>query len=255
LAEISVRTGKVLSSFPLYQQIAPESLYFYDGQWRLSLALADQDQSEQAINLLNTLLKTYPEDDNLIAALASIYMQDKDFSAVVAQLDSYLNKKEAKSDKIQEEQWRLYFQRGIAHERLKQWEEAEADFRQALTLAPEQPQVLNYLGYSLIDRDMKLEEAMEMVRRAAELRPKDGAIIDSLGWAYYKIGHYDEAIAALEEAVRLRPEDPTINDHLGDAYWQVGRKFEAVFQWKHALAGAPEPEELAKIEAKLKNGL
>jgi len=259
LADLEQRMRQPQAAIAFYQRLQPDSFYFRDGQWRLGLLLADMGRKEQAIELLQTLLET-SGDENLTLALASIHMQSENFGDVITLLDSHFKQREttetaANTTTAQPQEWRLFFQRGIAHERLKQWAEAEADFRHALTLSPEQPQVLNYLGYSLIDRDMKLEEALEMVRRAAQLRPKDGAIIDSLGWAYYKIGHYDEAIAALEEAVRLRPEDPTINDHLGDAYWQVGRKFEAVFQWKHALAGAPEPEELAKIEIKLKNGL
>src|SRR5690606_27647428 len=99
------------------------------------------------------------------------------------------------------------------------------------------------------------EEALDMIRKAVELRPQDGYIVDSLGWAYYKLGRYDEAVTELEKAVKLRPEDPTINDHLGDAYWRAGRQLEAAFQWNHAIVGKPEPEELVKIEEKIKNGL
>ena len=143
----------------------------------------------------------------------------------------------------------------MAEERLKEWDKAEPDFRKALELYPNQPQVLNYLGYSLIDRNEKLDEALNMVKKAAELRAQDGYIVDSLGWAYYKLKRYDEAVKTLENAVKLRPEDATINDHLGDAYWRVGRKLEATFQWNHAIAGKPEPEELAKIQEKLKTGL
>ncbi len=94
-----------------------------------------------------------------------------------------------------------------------------------------------------------------MIKKAVELRPQDGYIVDSLGWAYYMLGRYDEAVVELEKAVKLRPEDPTINDHMGDAYWRVGRLLEATFQWNHAIAGKPEPEDLVKIEAKLKKGL
>jgi len=258
LADLEQKMGQPQAAISFYQGLRDESFYSRDGQWRLGLLLADQGREGEAIDMLQNLL-TANMDESLLVALASIHMQSKNFSEVITLLDSYINTPEAteltSDERAQSQKWRLFFMRGIAHERLQHWTEAEADFRQALLISPEQPQVLNYLGYSLIDRDMKLEEALEMVRRAAELRPKDGAIVDSLGWAYYKIGHYEEAIAALEEAVRLRPEDPTINDHLGDAYWQVGRKFEAVFQWKHAIAGAPEPEELAKIETKLKTGL
>ena len=137
--------------------------------------------------------------------------------------------------------------RGIAYERTRQWDKAEPNFRKALELFPDQPQVLNYLGYSWVDMNMNLEEGLEMIRKAVDLRPQDGYIVDSLGWAYYRLGRYDEAVEELEKAVRLRPEDPTINDHLGDAYWRVGRKLEAQFQWNHARDLKPEPDDLEKI--------
>jgi tetratricopeptide (TPR) repeat protein len=115
--------------------------------------------------------------------------------------------------------------------------------------------VLNYLGYSWVDQGLHMSEGMDMIRRAVDQRPDDGYIVDSLGWAYYRIGNYDEAVKNLERAVELKPEDPTINDHLGDAYWHVGRTLEAHFQWSHAKDLKPDPEDLPKIEAKLKNGL
>ncbi len=115
--------------------------------------------------------------------------------------------------------------------------------------------MLNYLGYSWIDQGVHLEQGMDMIRRAVEQRPDDGYIVDLLGWAYFKTGNYDEAVKNLERAVELKPEDPTINDHLGDAYWRVGRFLEAHFQWSHAKDLKPEPEDLPKIEAKLKDGL
>ena len=115
--------------------------------------------------------------------------------------------------------------------------------------------VLNYLGYSLIEKKLNLQEAMEMVKKAVELRPNDGYIIDSLGWAYYQLGDYEQAVIHIERAVELLPADPIIAEHLGDAYWRVGRKLEAKFQWQHARDNKPEPVDLARIEGKLKDGL
>ncbi len=151
--------------------------------------------------------------------------------------------------------WSLYYVRGIAYERSKQWDKAEADLKKALELSPEQPLVMNYLGYSWIDQGINLEEGMKLIRRAVELRPDDGYIVDSLGWAHYRLGKFEDAVRELERAVELRPQDPVMNDHLGDAYWRVGRKIEAGFQWSHARDLKPEPEDLKKIEAKLKDGL
>ena len=119
--------------------------------------------------------------------------------------------------------WVIFYFRGICYERSKQWPKAEADLKKALELFPEQPHVLNYLGYSWIDQGVNLDEGMDMIKRAVQQRPDDGYIVDSLGWAYFRIGNYDEAAKQLERAIELKPEDPTINDHLGDAYWRVGR--------------------------------
>jgi len=151
--------------------------------------------------------------------------------------------------------WPLFYDRGIALDRAHNWPRAEADFLKALELSPNQPYVLNYLGYSWVDQGVNLDEAMNMIRRAVEQRPDDGYIVDSLGWAYYRIGNFDEAVKNLERAVDLKPEDPTINEHLGDAYWRVGRKLEAGFQWAHARDLKPDPEDLPKIEAKIRDGL
>jgi len=127
--------------------------------------------------------------------------------------------------------------------------------KKALELYPEQPHVLNYLGYSWIDQGVHLDDGMSMIKRSVEQRPDDGYIVDSLGWAYYRLGNYDEAVKNLERAVELKPVDPTINDHLGDVYWKVDRMLEAKFQWSHARDLKPDPDELKTIEEKLKNGL
>jgi Flp pilus assembly protein TadD len=158
-------------------------------------------------------------------------------------------------EKAEKGHWQIFYFRGICFERAKQWANAEADFKKSLELFPDQPQVLNYLGYSWIDQGVNLEDGMKMIRRAVEQKPDDGYIVDSLGWAYYRIGNYEESTKHLERAVELRPEDPTINDHLGDVYWKVGRQLEAKFQWSHAKDLKPEPEELVKIEEKLRFGL
>jgi tetratricopeptide (TPR) repeat protein len=159
------------------------------------------------------------------------------------------------------EHWTVIYFRAIAHERAGNWNLAEADFRAALRLEPDHPSVLNYLGYSLIEQGQNLDEALEMVRKAVELRPNDGYIVDSLGWANYQLGDYEEAVKHLERAINLPcgdhqcSSDPVINDHLGDAYWRVGRKIEARFQWRHARDSKPEPEDLENIQRKLADGL
>lgn len=149
--------------------------------------------------------------------------------------------------------WRSYYSRGAAREQLDRWPEAEADLRRALEISPDQPEVLNYLGYSWVDRGEHLQDGLAMIRRAAESRPMSGAIIDSLGWAYYRLGDFPQAVDWLEGAVRLEPADPTLNDHLGDAYWRVGRRIEARFQWQRAMTLDPDDPEAIRV--KIENGL
>lgn len=145
--------------------------------------------------------------------------------------------------------------RGIAHERAGAWPRAEADFKQALELSPEQPYVMNYLAYTWVEQGKDLPAARRMLERAVELRPNDGNIVDSLGWALFKMGDLPGAIRWLERAVELEPRNSVINDHLGDAYWAAGREREARFQWTRALGLEPEPADLVKITAKLRDGL
>jgi Flp pilus assembly protein TadD len=151
--------------------------------------------------------------------------------------------------------WGLWFLRGSMKERAQDWPGAEADLRRALSLSPDEPVVLNYLGYSLLDRGLKPEEARMLIEKAASLRPGDGGIIDSLGWSQYQQGLYPEAVETLERASELEPTDPTVTDHLGDAYWQMGRRIEARFRWQAALAMDPAADQAARIRAKLDYGL
>jgi tetratricopeptide (TPR) repeat protein len=151
--------------------------------------------------------------------------------------------------------WNIYYQRGIAYERLKEWPKAEPNFRTALVLQPDQPQVMNYLGYSWVDMNMNLDQALDLIRKAVDLRPGDGYIVDSLGWAYYRLGKFEDAVRELEKAVALKPDDAVLNDHLGDAYWRAGRKLEATFQWAHARDMKPDEDVMAKVQKKLAEGL
>ena len=151
--------------------------------------------------------------------------------------------------------WPLYYSRGVCLERLGRWPEAEADMRKALDLNPDEPQVLNYLGYSFVDRGEHLDEALEMIQRAVLARPDSGYIVDSLAWAYFRLGRYQEALVPMEKASLLEPVDPIVTDHLGDVYWAVGRKLEARFQWRRALSYKPEDKDALRIRRKLEIGL
>ena len=151
--------------------------------------------------------------------------------------------------------WRLLYARGVSLERAGRWPEAERDLKAALALNPNEPELLNYLGYSWIDRNENLSEALEMVRRAVSQNPRSGAMVDSLGWAYFRLGDFTKAVEILEQAVELEPGDPELNNHLGDAYWRVGRRDEAGFQWKRVLTLDPDPKIRADAERKLAQGL
>jgi tetratricopeptide (TPR) repeat protein len=213
-------------------------------------------KSEDAISYLGKLMKEHPDDVDAVMALGNVQRARKKFAEAA---ETY-----AKAISIvgepQRAHWILYFYRGTSYERSKQWDKAEPDLKKALELVPDsQPaakaQVMNYLAYSWVDQNLNIDEAFKMLTRAVELSPRDGMIIDSLGWAYYRMGRYDDAVRELEKAVELKPGDPTINDHLGDAYWKIGRKLEAKFQWDHAKVSDPEQEELVKILKKIDNGL
>jgi tetratricopeptide (TPR) repeat protein len=205
----------------------------------------------EAIRRLNNIVQLNPEDIDAVSVLGDLLRADKQYAASA---DAY-TKALAVSEGDSPGDWRFYYVRGIAYERSDSFDLAVADFLRALELNPDQPQVLNYLGYSWVDKGMNLERALAMIEKAIEGAPNDGYIIDSLGWAYYRLGRFEEAVAKLEEAAILRPIDPEINDHLGDAYWRVGRKLEARFQWNVAYAMDTEGNVKARIEPKLEGGL
>ncbi|WP_074380923.1 tetratricopeptide repeat protein [Bartonella doshiae] len=248
LANISARLGDPRKAIKLYRALPPQSPYYKDGQLQLAFLLADINHNE-AIKLLTFLRKKFPHDRHILITLAAIYMQNNKFSEAAKVLDRTI----VQIQNFQRDDWKLFYQRGIAFERLQKWSQAEIDLRKALEFYPDQPQILNYLGYSLVERDQKLEESLRMLQKASALQSQNSYILDSLGWAYYKLKQYDQAVKILEKAVKLQPEDPTLNDHLGDAYWQVGRKREAVFQWNHAIDG--EAKNSKNIQKKLKFGL
>ncbi|WP_420414669.1 tetratricopeptide repeat protein [Roseibium sp.] len=209
------------------------------------------DKLDEARSHLSALIKDDPSDLEAGIALGNILRAHEIYDDAEEIYTSSLDT----IDKLEQQHWLLLYFRGISRERLNKWDLAEADFRKALELEKDQPLVLNYLGYSLVDQGLKLDEALNMIKTAVELRPTDGYIVDSLGWVYYRLGRYEEAVVELERAIELRPADPVINDHLGDAYWMVGRKNEARFQWNHARDLGPEDKELPKILDKIANGL
>jgi tetratricopeptide (TPR) repeat protein len=235
----------------IYEHVPLNSPLQRNAQIQLAMNLDALDHTDEAKAHLEKLIAANPGDLEAIMALGNVLRARKQF----AECAEVYSKGVDTLTKDEKSNWVIYYYRGICYERAKQWPKAEADLKKSLELYPEQPHVLNYLGYSWIDQGVHLDEGMSMIKRAVDQRADDGYIVDSLGWAHYRLGHMDEAVKQLERAVELKPEDPTINDHLGDAYWRVGRVLEAQFQWSHARDLKPEPEDLVKIEAKLKSGL
>jgi len=214
-------------------------------------ALFFQGKEDAAIEVLRALTKSNPNDLQLQTTLGNTLRRSLKFSeAANAYTKSikFLKEKNLKS-------WFEYYARGICYERLGDWQLAEKDFRNALELNPNQPSLLNYFGYSLVEKGIHLDEALQLIKRAVEKQPDDGYITDSLGWALYRLGKYSEAVIQMERAVELMPLDPIVNDHLGDVYWVVNRRNEAEFQWKRALSLDPEKKDELRIFKKLDIGL
>lgn len=251
LASLAEQQSEPEKAIGFYDRIKPGSPWRRLAELQTGLNLADLDRHDEAETYLNAAIEKDPDDIRAYLSLGRVYAVQKDFRSAAGVYDRAV----ARIKEPEREDWSLFYQRGIAYERLKEWEKAEPNFFKALELYPDQPQVLNYLGYSWVDMNIKLEEGLELIGRAVELRPNDGYIVDSLGWAHYRLGRYEEAAKELERAVSLRPEDPVLNDHLGDAYWRTGRRLEATYQWSHARDLDPEPELLAEVEKKLKEGL
>ncbi|MGH1417795.1 MAG: tetratricopeptide repeat protein [Hyphomicrobiaceae bacterium] len=233
--------GRIPRGTPLQLSIDIRKAYNYNSL----------DRVDEAEKVLLTLAEKHKGDTRPLDALGNIMRSRKRYKEAITYYDNVLAlvKTPKRGD------WTYFYSRGTCHERLKQWDKAEKDLLKALELYPDQPLALNYLGYSWIDQGINLKKGLKLIEKAVRLKPEDGYIVDSLGWAHFKLGNYDKAVKNLERAVELRPEDPILNDHLGDALWQVGRHREARFQWEQALTLKPEPDVLLTIKKKLANGL
>ena len=234
-----------------YRQVPPDSPLRVNAEVEIAVSLQRLDRRDEAQVKLKDLIARDPKNYAAIVTLGNLYRNNEDYANAAKTYDDAI----ALIDNPVAGNWRVFYYAGISHERLKQWDAAEKLFRRALEISPNEPMVLNYLGYSMIEKKINLTEALDMVKKAVEMKPNDGYIIDSLGWAYYQLGDYEQAVVHVERAVELLPADPIIGEHLGDAYWRVGRKLEAKFQWQHAKDNKPEPDDLKRIEGKLKDGL
>lgn len=235
-----------------YSMISENKTFHAAAQREIANLYTDQGKEDQAIKILEAMYEKY-NDIGALIQIGDTYRFLEDYKKAVM---AY-NRVAKLWDEVPDKYWHVLYARGMAHERLKNYKESEADLLKALEFRPNHPFLLNYLGYSWADQGINLGKALDMIEKAAKIKPDDGYIADSLGWVYYKMNDYDGAIVHLERAVELLPYDATINDHLGDAYWQVGRKVEARFQWRRAVnySDNNQADLKEKIEQKLAHGL
>ncbi len=250
--------GDVLSDFSqheaalaVYREVDPATPEGWLARIQVSRELQRLERDDEALALLATMAEERTDRADPLIETGDIHRAARRFTEAVTAYD----RAQSRAPGVTDRDWSFFYRRGIALERAHVWDRAETDLRHALELNPDYAHLLNYLGYSLLDRGEDLEESERLIRRAIELMPNDGYIIDSLGWYFYRTGQLQEAVTTLERAVETQSEDATINDHLGDAYWMVGRRIEARFQWERALRTVDEDELRARIEDKLAHGL
>jgi tetratricopeptide (TPR) repeat protein len=234
-----------------YRHIDKDSPYWRLAQIQTALDEARINKIDDAIKDLKVLTANELKDLDSWTALGDAERAGEHWPEAAAAYDQAIKLLPSQEQK----DWPLYYSRAISEEREHRWDLAEPDLQLALKLSPDQPEVLNYLGYSWVDQGRNIPDALKMLEKARQLKPQDGYIVDSVGWAYFKLGRFDDAAKTLQDAVSLVPGDPTINEHFGDALWRVGRKMDARFQWSHALAFGPDADQKTGLEKKLKDGL
>lgn len=251
LGELLASAGQYETADDIFSAVPSDSPLYVNALVRLAENFDLRGDRDTAISRLQNISRSYPENQEVHGVLGDTLRYDQRwdeaadaYSAIIERLDT-----------PRRNDWRFFYVRGIAYERAGEWDLAEADFLSALELFPNHPDVLNYLGYSWVDRGMNLEEALGMIERAVELAPMNGYIVDSLGWAFYKLGRVEEAVEVLEKAVQILPADAEINDHLGDVYWTAGREREAMFQWRIAIDVDEDGTVTERATPKLLNGL
>lgn len=251
LADLLESIGQHDEAIAVYGRVPDSSSFSADASLRVAINLAASERLAEAEKQLRATIAKNKNDIDAIVALGNLLHREKKYKEAAEVFTQAVDSiaEPTKSD------WSLFFARGVAYDAAKDWKHAEKDLLVAVELDPEQAVALNYLGYSWVDRGVNYERGMDLIKKAVELRPNDGDIVDSLGWAYYRQGKYPEATTELERAVELKPQSWEINDHLGDVYWKTGRKLEAKFQWLHALSLEIEDEKRGPIERKLSEGL
>ena len=248
LAELLENDNKFEEANTLYEKIKPSSSFYWHSKLKKARNLELLGNNKESISILEEMSNEKKDRYDSLKLLGDIYRNYDKYGEAI----KFYNEAVIRIKKISSEHWDLLYSRGMAYERNNQWELAEKDFLKILELRPDQPDVLNYLGYSWIEQDINLDQAKKLILKAVNLKPRDPYIADSLGWAYYNLKEYKKAVEELERAVSLKPTDPIINDHLGDAYLKVNRELEALYQWEKAIQFNPEKDLRIKIEKKIK---
>ena len=252
---IAAQTLQELGQYDLsiaeFAKISPNQAQYYNAELGRADALDATGQDQAALQVLENLMRRFPDSPLAFISYADLSRRSQDYDKAITAYSRAIDLFAAQN----QSRWGLHYARAISYERSDQWPAAERDFRKALELNPNQPQVLNYLGYSLIEQRTDLDEALDMIDRAIQQSPDSGYIVDSMGWGLYRLGRFQEALPYMERAAELMPVDPIVNDHLGDVYWAVGRKLEAEFQWRRALSFGPDETEIQRIRKKLDIGL
>jgi Flp pilus assembly protein TadD len=243
--------GDPVSARAAYAQVQPASPEYPTAQDRLAVNLQNSGDKGQALDIARAAAAKAPDDPQTLVVLSDILRDDERYGEAVDVLDKLI----AKTGGDAATSWRLYYLRGAALEQSGKWPQAQGDLQQALKLRPDDPEILNYLGFAWADRGENLKQALTLLQKATLLDPQNGAVIDSLGWVHYRLGDYHQAVHELELAAALDAADPEVNDHLGDAYWRVGRRLEAKYQWRRVLSLSPNPAQRASVETKLVDGL
>ena len=247
LGDFLQQAGDKAAARQAFLRVPAQAPEYLASRLRLAASYEAEEDIPGALKIARETVQNAPDDAEAQTLLANLLVSAKDYDGSVKVLDKLITANAASATRPN---WRLNYFRAMAYERAGRWPEAESDLQKALALAPNQPEILNYLGYSWADRGEHLPEALQMLIKAYNANPNSGAIIDSLGWAYYRMGQYDRAVQQLERAVVLDASDPDVNNHLGDAYWRLDRKLEARFQWQRVLSLAPDDKTRAEVEAK-----
>ncbi|MBI1244695.1 MAG: tetratricopeptide repeat protein [Alphaproteobacteria bacterium] len=251
VADILDQLGQRAEADKLYAKVDPLSVHGFAARLRLAENMYETGNVDGALRALDKLATDRTDRLEPLITMGNMLREKERFAEAAAAYGRAIERIGTPEPR----HWSLFYMRGIAFERAKNWPAAERHFKRALELQPDQPDVLNYLAYTWVDKNENIAEAERMLRRAVEQRPNSGQIVDSLGWAYFRLGRFVEAVPLLERAVELLPEDAVILDHLGDAMWRVGRRLEATFQWRRSLLNKPEPDLKAEIEKKLREGM